>query len=122
MVLLFELNTANETVVQLFDALWSMSVLLLPNNRTAPTPQWVKEGSNARKSGKLSCPLALICHPLAVTLRLVSMSMAPMKFLLIVPAGDAIPAPFGFEPPPSSVTKLEFSTRMPIPALWIEVC
>jgi len=94
-------------------------ILLLPKSRTAPTPQCAKEGSNAKYSGELSCPLAANCQPLTVMELLFSMSMAPTKFLLIVPAVLvlAIPAPFGFAPPPSSVTKLEFSTTIPIPAL-----
>src|SRR5262249_7548655 len=65
--------------------------------------------------------LALNCQPFTVMLWLFSMSMPPMRFLLIVPAAAKIPAPPWFAPPPSSVTKLEFSTTMPIPPLWMEV-
>jgi hypothetical protein len=72
---------------------------------------------NVIQSGVLSWPLALNCHPLTVMLLLSSTSMAPVKFLLIVPADPLpIPAPFGLAPPPSSVTKLEFATTIPIPA------
>src|SRR6516225_10044 len=51
-----------------------------------------------------------------------STSIAPLAFLLIVPAPlSLIPGPFGLAPPPSSTTFAEFSTRIPTLFVWIDV-
>src|SRR5690348_10250947 len=48
--------------------------------------------------------------------------MAPLAFLLIVPAPFLpIPGPFGLAPPPSRMTFVECSTRIPTLFVWIEV-
>ena len=66
-------------------ALWSMSELVTPKNRTPPTPQNSTDGSSVTQSGRTSEPLALICHPRTVMWSLCSTSIAPFVFLLIVP-------------------------------------
>src|SRR5260221_6723131 len=81
--------------------------------RTPPTFQWDKEASKQSQSGVPSCPLALSCQPLTVMRVEFSTSIAPEKFLLMVPADPPTPGPCGFAPPPSRIRFEEFSTRTP---------
>src|SRR5215469_17571711 len=97
-------------LVQLLAALWSMVDAVTPKKRIPPTPQLASAGSREIQSGVPSTPFALNCHPFTVIWLLFSTSIAPLAFLLIVPAALLMPGPLGLEPPPSSVTLLEFST------------